>query len=366
MTQTLALIVDAYREMHAKRLFWVTLILSGVFIGAFALIGYNASGLTLAGYQFEFPLAERLYKPIFDQLVIGFWLTWAAMILALISTAGIFPDLLSGGSIDLYLSRPISRWRLFLTKYFCGLMFVALQVTVVSGGSFLVMGVRGHQWLPSLFLAIPLVVLLFSYVFSICVLLGVWTRSTVTALLLAVLAWSFCSVIQQAEEGLLAWQRVMERRVEDSQQTIRECNAQLAQIAAHPDSDLFGAQGLIARLRIRRAENLLPSQEHDTKLPSLLHRIAYGLRVAVPKTRETTDLFDRWLYTDTEVAQLGEIRARRFEERGHKERQERAEADIEVQQLKRTRSARWIIGTSLADEILLVGVAGWLFCRRDY
>ncbi len=366
MTQTVALIVDAYRELRAKRLFWITLILSGVFIGVFGLIGYNDNGLTLAGYQFDFPGSERFYKPIFRSLVIGFWLTWAAMILALISTAGIFPDLLSGGSIDLYLSRPISRWRLFLTKYFCGLIFVALQVTVVSAGSFIVMGLRGHHWMPSLFLAIPLVVLLFSYVFSLCVLLGVWTRSTVTALLLAVLGWTFFSVVQQAEEGILTWQRLTERRVADSRRAIRESDAQLAQIAAHPSSDLLGAKVVIANLRKRRAENLLPSQEHDTNLPRLLHRFAYALRVAVPKTRETTDLLDRWLFTDDEVVQAGEFRERRYEEQGRSQMEERAEAGIEVEQLKRQRSAAWIIGTSLADEVLLVGAAGWLFCRRDY
>lgn len=366
MTQTVALIVDAYRELHAKRLFWITLILSGVFIGVFALIGYNDNGLTLAGYQFDLPGTGRLYKPIFDNLVINVWLTWAAVILALISTASIFPDMLSSGSIDLYLSRPISRWRLFLTKYFCGLIFVALQVIVVSLGSFVVMGLRGHEWRPSLFLSIPLVLLQFSYIFSLCVLLGIWTRSTVTALMLALLGWTFFFAVQFAEDHVYRWQIQMDRRVADSQRAIQQANSELAQFAANPTSDLLGAKAIMARLRKQRAQNLLPTQLHDTKLPTVLHRISYALRQVVPKTSETTELFNRWLYTDPEVAGANRLQQERFEEQGLTEWAERTQAAGDVQQLHRQRSAGWIIGTSLAHEVLLVAAAGWLFCRRDY
>ena len=102
----------------------------------------------------------------------GVYLTWVAAVLALISTSSMFPDFLTGGSIDLYLSKPIGRVRLFFTKYVSGLMFVALQVSVFAVGSFLVLGWRGHSWEPSLFLAIPIVVIFFSYLYGICVLLG--------------------------------------------------------------------------------------------------------------------------------------------------------------------------------------------------
>jgi hypothetical protein len=366
MTQTLALLMGAYRELRARRLFWITLILSAVFIGAFALIGYNSQGLTVAGYQFEVPGSERFYKPIFRRIVIGFWLTWASMILALISTAGIFPDLLTSGTIDLYLARPISRLRLFLTKYLGGLMFVGLQVLVVSLGSFLVMGWRGHQWMPSLFWAIPLVVLLFSYLFALCVLLGVLTRSTVAALLLTIVGWTFFSIAQQAEEDFLTWQRLTERRVIDAQRTIHAADSEFEQIRKRPADDLLGVKAAVARLQRQRAVNLLPGLEHDAKLPRLLHRIAYAMRLLVPKTRETTDLLDRWLYTDEEVSETGELREQRLSDHGRSRQEEQAEAAVEVEQLKRHRSAAWIVGTSLLDEAIFLALGAWIFCRRDY
>ena len=62
-----------------------------------------------------FPAGE-FYKRLFVSIGIEIWLAWIALILALASTAGIFPDLMTAGSIDLFVSKPIGRLRLFLTE----------------------------------------------------------------------------------------------------------------------------------------------------------------------------------------------------------------------------------------------------------
>jgi hypothetical protein len=41
MTQTLALLLDAYRELNARKMFWITLVLSGMCVIAFALFGVS-------------------------------------------------------------------------------------------------------------------------------------------------------------------------------------------------------------------------------------------------------------------------------------------------------------------------------------
>jgi ABC-type transport system involved in multi-copper enzyme maturation permease subunit len=209
MTQTLALFVDAYRELNARKMFWIVLILNVLVVGGFGVLGVNERTLTVLWFE---PFGDMsrgmgiapiyIYKSIFSTGVVGFWFTWLATLLALISTAGIFPDFLASGSVDLFLAKPISRSRLFFTKYVAGLLFVALQVTVFTTMSFLVLGVRAGLWEPGLFWAIPLVVLFFSYLFSICTLLGVWTRSTVAALLLTLLAWFGIWAVDVGERSL--------------------------------------------------------------------------------------------------------------------------------------------------------------------
>ncbi|HEV8293146.1 MAG TPA: hypothetical protein VGP94_14520, partial [Tepidisphaeraceae bacterium] len=194
ITQTLAIFADAYRELNAKKLFWIVLSLSGFAMLAFA--GFKADDQALYYFGFKFPNwgipPRAMYKSIFTGFVIGMWLTWAATIIALMSTASIFPDLISGGSIDLFLSKPISRIRLFFTKYFSGLLFVILQVSVVCTMGYFALGIRAGSWNVKIFWGIPIVVCFFSYLFSICVLLGVVTRSAFAALPLTVLFWLTC------------------------------------------------------------------------------------------------------------------------------------------------------------------------------
>ena len=141
MNQTLALLHDAYRELNAKRMFWIVLVISSLVVLAFLTIGVTnnprayVQHITLMGVRTPLPAMlsrAAMFKLAFTTLGIKLWLTWVAMILAIISTSSMFPDLMTGGSIDLYLCKPISRLRLFLTKYVAGLLFVALQVTVFS------------------------------------------------------------------------------------------------------------------------------------------------------------------------------------------------------------------------------------------
>ena len=195
MSQTLAIFHEAYRGLRARKMFWVVLLLTLLVVLTFASVGVNKNGLTLLAWELHFgPTTEQmspatLYKTMFVSMGIDIWLTWIATILALISTAGLFPNFIAKGAVDLVVARPISRMRLFITQYAAGLLFVTLQITVFSVASFLVIGLRGGAWEAGLFLAIPLVVCFFSYLFSVCVLLGLLTRSTVASLLLTLLFW---------------------------------------------------------------------------------------------------------------------------------------------------------------------------------
>lgn len=366
MIQTWALLLDAYRELNAKKLFWITLILSALVIGAFALVGVTPRGLTLAGTQFDLPGARGLYKSLYSQLIIGWWLTLGAMILALISTSSMIPDLIVSGTIDLYLSRPMSRLRLFLTKYVCGLLFVAAQVGVVAVGSVAIVRWRDGEWIPSLLLSVPLVLLVFSYVFAVAVFIGVWTRSAIAAILLSILAWGFFSVTQFTERSLFIWQSATHTALVRAKDEIHDSNADLDRFAKHPFDDPLGVRAAMARSRIKDATAELPQLEHDTHLPATLHKISTVLWLVVPKTYETGNLMDRYLLTDDEAAQRPQQRAARDEARGRPDREDIDSAAVELVEEQRHRSVPLILGSSLAVEAALVGLAAWIFCRRDY
>ena len=206
MTQTLAIFLDAYRDLNSRKLFWLAVAISGLVVLIVGLLGIDEAGVSVAGFRFDskfvntlfFP-ASTFYKLIFQSLGIDIWLTWLAAILALISTASVVPELIASGSIDMMLSKPISRSRLFLTRWVTGLFFAGIQTLVFVTASFLVIGIRGGAWEPGLFIAVPVVIVFFSYLYCFCALMGVITRSTVASLLLTLVFWLLVFCTQKAE-----------------------------------------------------------------------------------------------------------------------------------------------------------------------
>lgn len=429
MTQTWAIFVDAYRELNSKRLFWIVLALSGLVVGAFAMMGNNEEGITFLHWTIPFDIAstrfiptDQFYKIVFVNMGLSIWLTWIATVLALVSTAGIFPDFLAGGSIELALSKPIGRLRLFLTKYVSGLLFVFLQVLVFSGASFLVIGFRGGSWEPAILLSVPLVVLVFSYLYAVLVLVGVLWRSTIAALLVTLLVWFVIFAINSADGVMLQIKHQSRLTVREEAAQVDAVRARIAELekqAAEPDSPAPEPAaeeaeakptegGLAAALawglrksgqdaernrtpdeRLAQAQAALKTKqaELDSSSKTLAtmerwHGIVVGVKTVLPKTGETVALMERYIL---DLSKLRSLRAGGSDEpagavevnvedddgpngdRDMREIRERNEQVARaVQDEMRGRTEFWIIGTSLLFEAVVMGLAAWSFCRREF
>ena len=116
-----------------------------------------------------------------------------------------------------------------------GLLFVAMQVSIFSVLAFLVVRIRGETWAPGLFLAIPLVLLMFSYLFCFCALVGLLTRYTIASLLLTILMWLFIFLTHTAETGFLLTFKVrQDQSVAIRQTDIERKETALAALKAQP------------------------------------------------------------------------------------------------------------------------------------
>lgn len=363
MTQTAAIFLDAYRELNARKLFWITMILSGVVVAACALIGINEQGLRIIVWDVPFPVTTEMmsettfYKSMFVSLGIGFWLTWLAAVLALVSTASIFPDFISGGAIDMTLSKPIGRMRLFLTKYLTGLLFVGLQVTVFCVASFLVIGFRGGAWEPGLFLAVPVVVLFFSYLFCVCVLLGMLTRSTIASLMLTLLFWFLIYAVHTTEGGLLVVKFTQEQQLKNHVSSLEHDQEILT--AMHETGE--SSPQSIERYEMRIAEREQDIDRAETLVGRLdfAHRITMVVKTAVPKTSETVNLLERWLVDAADLGPENDVDDE-FSADPMEAAAQRFSDEI------RDRSVLWIIGTSMLFQFCVLGLASWIFIRRDF
>jgi hypothetical protein len=370
MRQTLALLLDAYREMNAKRMFWFVLVISGIVIAGLASLGVNAEEqITILGIRTRLPaLYSRatLFTLVYEYVGIQIWLAWIAMILAIISTSSMFPDLMTGGSIDLYLSKPLGRLRLFLTKYVAGILFVALQVTVFSIASFIVVGVRGGVWEPKLFLAVPLVVSVFSYLWGVSVLMGVLTRSTLAAALLTIVAWLLVGGIDQAEFLSLMAQTHARHVVSGDGPRLKAAQSQAQAerrtlAATQPSADELRHADRLDQ-RWHQLETELQQDQKSLHDVTLIHTIAYRIKTLLPKTRETNEVLERNLLTRDDL----HIRDQRRNQRRQAPTWLGTDTVSETKDEMRSRSLSWIIGTSLMFELVVMGIAARIFCRRDF
>ena len=92
-----AMLVDAYRQLNSKRLFWVILSLSFTVVVFYGSIGFNEDGMSMFFGLWQIdspilregsPMARILYISIFSSFFVEIWLAWIATILALRRTQG--------------------------------------------------------------------------------------------------------------------------------------------------------------------------------------------------------------------------------------------------------------------------------------
>ena len=366
MTQTLALLMDTYRELNAKKLFWITLILSGAVAASLFLIGLTDTGIKVLIWEIDeswLGLSKRtidpgnFYKMIFSDLALRFWLGIAAAALAIISTASLFPDMMKPGAIDLLLTKPIGRLRLFITRYLLGLGFAFLQVFVFTTICFFAMGIRGGAWEPGIFLAVPFFVLFFSYLFAVLVVVGVLTRSTIASLLITLIFFILLISLNLVDESVKAY-----RFMKEAEATyLEEHLAYAEKLEPEQLEELEEDYGLT--LDLLRSETFAARESADGagKFSDTLMTI----KTPLPKTGETLAMLTRVI---VDAADLPEpdaektMEVRQFEQTGVRSGSEVLQDTAE----KLERPAWWVIGTSLLFEGVLLSIAGWKFCRRDY
>lgn len=373
-----AMLLDAYRELNSKKLFWVILAISGIILLFYGSIGFHDAGMSmfygLMNIESQYLtsgslMSQVFYRSIFTWFMVGIWLAWAATILALISTTTIFPDFVTGGAVDIVLSKPIERVTLFVLKYLVSLLFVLLQVSVFCLGVFLCLGIRLDDWDWKIFAAIPIVTVFYSYLFSVNVLVGVWTRSAMTALLITFMFWSCLFGINLAQELTNRETIQLRIRMEETNKSVESVESHLADL-----KDQTGKSAELLRAR------LLDDIENTRRLRDDLragidrlekgHRLVRPVQAVLPKTNQTIDLLDRLLKRDTDVSILDILAGNvtrdpsgafvTTDRRRNREALRRMEAEYDAE------PESYVIGSSLVFELVILVIACTVFVRRDY
>ncbi len=373
-----AMIIDAYRQLSAAKLFWLTLGLSILVVLLYGSIGFNDAGMTMLFGLFEVesefitegsPWARGLYLGIYSNFLITIWLSWVATVLALISTCSIFPDFVSEGSIELSLSKPISRIHIFAMKFFVSMLFVMLQVSIFCFGIFLCVGLRIGEWNWMIFIAIPIVTLFYSYLFSITVFTGMITKSGIAALLVTGVFWMALFSVSLSEGALTAIVTGEEVQLELYRDGIEKQQIMLDEIIAKSPEDFR------IKKKQERIDYLITANEDAQELLGKIRPWQTGISWALtllPKTSQTIGLLDRWLSNEDGFDLAAIMRGDMTELEAMEEIDStsrlalRRETNKRMQKEYDGRSLWYVVGTSIIFEGLVLGLASLIFCRRDF
>jgi len=327
MRAFLTVLGDSIRLLRARALFWISLGISLLVALVYLSIGFDEKGVSVlfGAFHFEDPFlvkgskgAEVLYLGIFSKAIIGIWLSWVAIVIALISCAPVFPEFLTEGSAGVALSKPVSRPLLFFYKFAGALLFMVVQTALFAVIVFVAIRWRIGVWNPTVLWSVPIMALVFSYLYAVLALLGIKTRSVMASLLLTLLFWFICFGSLLTEQSGYA----------------------LAVRGVNP----FTGMELTAE----------DQASWEPVYPWL--RAPYAI---LPKTGETTALLERWIILG-DGRDLSGSTIDAIGERGSLGDMEGAKEDL------KRHSTAWIIGTSLAFEALVLALACRMFSRRDF
>jgi ABC-type transport system involved in multi-copper enzyme maturation permease subunit len=181
-----ASVQEVFREAAARWTLIAYFTLSSLFILIFAAaVNLDIVDGALAGVKLFGQSVDVGGNPVeIDKIVLGFesgfsgFLYLVGTFLALFATAHLVPRLQEKGTIDLYLSRPIGRVKLLLSRYTGGLLLAAANLVYLIGTMWLIIVWKTHVLHPRFLLAGGVILFAIAVLMAFAFLVGVVTSST--------------------------------------------------------------------------------------------------------------------------------------------------------------------------------------------
>ncbi|HEY6051595.1 MAG TPA: ABC transporter permease subunit [Thermoanaerobaculia bacterium] len=198
-----ASVEEVFREAAARWTLIAYFTLSTLFILIFATaVNLDIVNGALAGAKLFGQSVEMGSRTIdVDRLVLGFesgfsgFLYLVGTFLALFATAHLVPRLQEKGTIDLYLSRPVGRVPLLLSRYAAGLMLSAANLIYLMGSLWLIIVWKTHVANGRFFFAGLSILFTIATLLAFAFLVGVVTSSTGVSLMTTYAVFFFSAIL---------------------------------------------------------------------------------------------------------------------------------------------------------------------------
>lgn len=125
------------------------------------------------------------------------------LLLTLIWTASFLPSFLEPQAAAVLVAKPTPRWLLLLGKFVGVHLVVTIQASLFVGGTWLTLGLATGVWTSAYLLTIPMLLLQFSFFYSVSMFLAVATRSHLACLIGTLVFWLACSAVNVGRVEML-------------------------------------------------------------------------------------------------------------------------------------------------------------------
>ncbi len=157
------------------------------------LFAYELPGLLMSPHEYIYLIEKYLINGA------GAWLLLAVSVVV---TAGFVPNMLGKGTIDLLVSKPVSKPFVLVSKYLGGLTFVLVITTLAALGVWAALGLRTGLWSPNFLLTIPILTFYFAVLYAVSTLAAVLTRNSLVAILATLAAWAVFWAVGKLNDGV--------------------------------------------------------------------------------------------------------------------------------------------------------------------
>jgi ABC-type transport system involved in multi-copper enzyme maturation permease subunit len=186
-----ATVEEVFREAAARWTLVAYFALSSLFILIFALaVNLDVVNGALAGAKLFGQSVDLGGQSIdIDRLVVGFetgfsgFLYLLGTFLALFATAHLVPRLQDKGTVDLYLSRPVGRVPILLSRYTGGLLLATANLVFLIGSIWAIVVLKTGVLHPRFLLGGAVILFTFAVLLAFAFLVGVATSSTAVSLM---------------------------------------------------------------------------------------------------------------------------------------------------------------------------------------
>ncbi len=201
-----------FRESLAKKTFVVFFLLStinhiffllaldvDVVDGAFAMVQIFGEDLRT---NKAIDVQEMII--VIESFIAVFFAFCGGIFFSIFATASLVPSMLEKGSVEVLISKPLSRAQLFIGRYLGAQSIMVLNIIYLIGGSWLILSIKTGVWYFPYLYAIPMVIVSFVFMYTLMAFVGLVSKSTGVTIMIAYSAILFSTIFTPNKDRLYA------------------------------------------------------------------------------------------------------------------------------------------------------------------